>query len=328
MEIRKFSKETDSFQELSELSKMGLGGNEPEYWEWKYEEENGFDKKQMFVMTDGDKKIAMMGYLPMHYIDGKGEIHKLAQLCDLVVHPDYRGGGKFYQMTEAMKKEAELKGYEGFCGFPNANSTHGFDRLGYTLMPLNSYPLKGNKFRILLHKLGLGRKIGKTNFRVEILSENIGEFAHKLSEKGRWISTNSTHLHINKEFIKWRCDDYKGVDYRSITLYDGEKLVAFFIILVTKGRVKTAVKVVSFDILESYMENADKIAEDFKKSAYTIGDLIDFYGVWNKEIEEKAVKIFGIEDKIESNYKFILKQFGDEKIDVDTLFVNHIDSEL
>ncbi|MBO5505505.1 MAG: hypothetical protein J5984_03395 [Clostridia bacterium] len=250
-------------------------------------------------------------------------------LCDLVVHPDYRGGGKFYQLTEAIKAEAINRGYEGFCGFPNKNSTHGFDKLGYILMDLKSYCLKNSYLRVFAHKLGMGRKLKNTKYKAEILSENIGKFADKIEEKEKWLSSKSTRLDINKEFVGWRCDRYKGVEYKSISLYDGEKLIAYFIILVTRGRLKTALKVVNFDILEEYMGDIDKIAKDFKKCAYTIGDAIDFYGVWGKELRDIMIKGFSLQGPKElegSDYGLLLFE-GIEKPEGD-LFIGHIDTDL
>ena len=194
-------------------------------------------------------------------------------------------------------------------------------------MDLKSYRLKNSYIRVFAHKLGLGKKLKSTKYRAEVLSENIGKFAEEIDEDEKWLSSNSTRLDINKEFVGWRCERYEGVGYKSISLYDGEKLIAYFIVLVTKGRIKTAVKVVSFDILEEYIKDSN-VSADFKKAAYTIGDLIDFYGMWNEEIEEKVVKIFEIEEKLESNYKFILKRFDEKGTEDYKLFVNHIDSEL
>lgn len=328
MEIRKFSKETDSFQTLSDLYILGLGDSEPDYWKWKYDDKNGFDSQEMFVITEDEKIIAMMGYLPMHYLDGDGEVHKFAHLCDLVVHPDFRGGGKFYQITEAMKEDATNKGYDGFYTFPNVNSTHGFEKMGYTLIDLNAYYLKKNYGKILLHKIGIKDKLKNTNYRVEILSENIGAFADKIDKSESWLSGNSVRLDVNKDFIKWRCDDYKYGEYKSIALYDGEKLVAYFVVLVTRGRLVTAIKAVNFDILEGYMDNADKIAEDFKKAAYSIGDTIDFYGVWNREIEERIMKIFSVENKETVSSKYVIKFFEGKEDLSEKLFINHIDSDL
>lgn len=329
MEIRKFNKETDSFEELSDLYRLGLGDSPSSYWKWKYGDKTGFGSQEMFVITEDEKIIAMMGYIPMNYRDKDGKIHVFAQLCDLVVHPDHRGGGKFYAITKEMKEDAIKKGYEGFYIFPNKNSAHGFAKMGFVISDIYGYDMKKNPGRIIAHKLGLGRKLKKTNYRVEIHNENIGSFADKIDKNEKWLTSDSVCLDVNKDFIKWRCDDYIYGNYKSICLYDEKKLVAYFVVLVTEGRLKTAVKVVNFDIQYEYMTEIETIAEDFRKAAYTIGDTIDFYGVWGKELRDIMIKGFSLQGPKElegSDYGLLLFE-GIEKPEGD-LFIGHIDTDL
>lgn len=330
MDIRRFIAGQDSFDELIELFRTGLGDTDRRFWEWKYFANSGFDKQIIYIVADNNKMIAMMGFIPLEYICADGTIHRFVQMCDLVVHPDCRGQGLFYKIYHYAEDNLTAEGYEAFVSFPNHNSLHGFKKMNYTVINMKSYSLGINLKQMLLHKIGLGKKFkNESRYDVEILSENIGKTADEYDKNTAWLTDGSLRLNVNNHYLSWRCEQYNAGKYKCITIKDNGTLAAYFVVLVTKGRRATAGKIVSFDIGDEYIKDIKSIAGSVKQAVYSFVDMIDFYGMWNTHIESVITEAFGISlDKRKNGGEFIIKMLGSRSMIKDDLFINHIDTDL
>lgn len=330
MEVRRFDKKKDSFLTLIELFKTGLGETNRHFWEWKYLYDSGFDKQVMYVIEDNSEIVAMMGFVPQDYVDKNGKIHKFVQTCDLVVRPDYRGRGLFYKICNYAHEDLNNCGYEAFIGFPNYNSLHGFGKMGYKQIDIMGYTVPMNYTRLILHKTGIESKyVNKSNYDVSILSSDFGDVICELKDGRNTINDGCIRLDINPQYIKWRCDEYEGGDYKAITVRENGKLIAYFIILVTKGRIFTAGKIVNFDIDKDYLGKIKCIAKEVKRATHSFADIIDFYAVWSDDIQKFIVEAFEIKkNNIKKAGIFVMKILGDRDMITDKLFINHLDTDL
>ena len=95
-----------------------------ELWDWEYKYADAF------FMMDGDIIVGQESIQPIVW-NCKGSQHYHGLSFDSAVHPGYRGQGIFSKLVEHAVKECD---YDLYYGFANANSIHGFERLGWQNM--------------------------------------------------------------------------------------------------------------------------------------------------------------------------------------------------
>jgi len=327
MEIKKFSFENNSFDEIIKLFSMGLGDTNEELWRWKYATDNGFGSSVMYVITEQEQIVAMMGFLPMQYTDQYGNMIKTIQSCDLVVKPEYRGQGFFYKIYTYAEEELKKDGFSFYIAFPNENSLHGFSKMNYKAMKMKSYLPASNLLHMLMKKIGVNAR-EKNSLKYSIhLNDHIETLADVISgDKGQWLTDHYITIDLNKEFLKWKSSGPNLSRYKYISVYKDEKLVAYFIIMITRGNHFAASKIVNFNILNEYIFDVKTIGKLVKAKIYSFCDLIDFYGLWGIEIQKLIVKAFGA-GKMKSNAgNFIYKSF--DHFNENDILINHFDSDL
>lgn len=327
MEIRRFDENKDSFEELIKLFKTGLGETDIDFWNWKYLQNTGFDKQIMYVILDGEKHIAMMGFIPFEYISPEGKVLKYVQPCDLVILPEYRGQGLFYKIYEYAEKDLSNCGYVALFGFPNENSLHGLLKVGYKPIKFSSCKPKSNLFYMIKNKLKLPDVNTKSKFNCYIEPD----YCLKISQfnfDSNWLLNKYLRLNINEDFLIWRCESYNKGKYKCIFVKENDKLIAYFIVLVTKGSHFTASKIVFFNVNNNYMSQISSIIKNVKKVIYSFSDMIDFCGIWSNEIKKIICK-FGVNSKkFSQSNTYILKYINNDCDIENDRFINHIDTDL
>lgn len=327
MEIRRFNEDKDSFEELIKLFKTGLGETDIDFWNWKYLQNTGFDKQIMYVILDGEKYIAMMGFVPFEYVSPDGKVLKYAQTCDLVVLPEYRGQGLFYKIHEYAENDLTNNGYLALFGFPNDNSLHGFLKMGYKPNDIYICKPKSNLFYMIKNKLRLPTIDTKSKFDCYVepnYCSNISQFIFNTD----WLLNKYVRLNLNKDFLNWRCESYNKGKYKCIFVKQNNDVIAYFIVLVTKGSHFTASKVVCFDINKKYISDIKNIVKCVKKKIYSFSDMIDFYGIWSDEVKDIICK-FGVKSRdIICAKTYTIKYLNNHNEDNLERFINHVDTDL
>ncbi len=327
MEIRRFDENKDSFEELIKLFKTGLGETDIDFWNWKYLQNTGFDKQIMYVILDGEKYVAMMGFVPFEYLSPDGKVLKYVQTCDLVVLPEYRGQGLFYKIHNYAEDDLANNGYLALFGFPNDNSLHGFLKMNYHSNEIYVCKPKSNLFYMIKNKLKLPTFNAKSKFDCYVEQDYCTKIS-QLNFGSNWLLNKYIRLNINKDFLIWRCESYNKGKYKCIFVKENEKLIAYFIVLVTKGSHFTASKIVFFNVNNNYMSQIDSIIKNVKKVIYSFSDMIDFYGIWSDEVKDIICK-FGVRAKNIINAKtYTIKYLNNYNEDNLERFVNHIDTDL
>lgn len=330
MEIQKFNPEIHSFEELIELFAVGLGDTDRSFWKWKYLTSNGFNKQIMYVIIDKGEIVAMMGFIPINYLDSDNKAHTFVQMCDLVVRPDYRGRGFYYKLYDNAVNELTALGCDAFMGPPNPKSLHVLEKKDYMITHMRNYSLGLSLKAIFLHKIGLGKNYkSKGKYSIEVVSKGLDAVCGILSGNRKLITQESIYVDINPEYITWKCEDYYKNKYKAVVVKDKEKVIAYFILLVTEGRRVTAAKVANFNIDKEYIEEFKPIANLVKKAFYSFADLVEFNGIWNTEIEQFIIQAFDIKEKnISQAGKFGIKMIENNELSRNDLFINHIDLDL
>jgi GNAT superfamily N-acetyltransferase len=106
-------------------------------WRWKYlcNPSNPPDGPAVFVAESGGRLVAAESFeaatLILETGAGKRRL-RAGQPSNLMTHPSMRGQGLFYRMTAAFEESAVSNGFSLAYGHPNANSLHGYRKMGWT----------------------------------------------------------------------------------------------------------------------------------------------------------------------------------------------------
>lgn len=322
MTIRRFDKTRDSLEKLAQLFQSGLGETEIEFWRWKYFRLNGFDHQRMYIIEEKDQIVAMMGFIPVEYTY-QDKRYKAAQMCDLVVHPDFRGRGYFYTICDYAYKEFKQDGYDVFIGFPNENSRHGLEKMNYNFTRLKTYDSMFNFLHIIMKMLKIKHRYYLNTKFTSRVSEGFCDFY--FNEK-QTMTSDCVRLDINKKYLCWKCGDYMDGKYIHIDVFDGEIIVAYFIVRITKGRRITAAKVVNFDISQRYIGEIFEIAKAVKNEIYSVADIFEFCGIWSKTVNDLMRKAFSL-NKGKAATIVAYKMLSNKEL-TDNVFINHLDTDL
>lgn len=96
-------------------------------YQWKYA--TPFGTARIATVRDAGRLVAANAMYPLEAVH-EGRRIRAWQSCDTATHPSARGQGHFMRCLHALSAELGLD--EVFLGFPNANSTRGFLKLGWT----------------------------------------------------------------------------------------------------------------------------------------------------------------------------------------------------
>jgi hypothetical protein len=103
----------------------------PDYFQWKFNPPAG--EAQIAIARDGGEMVAANAMIPLAV--RRGAVRARAwQSCDTATSPKARGKGLFQGCLAAL--HAALSPGDLFFGFPNAQSTRGFERAGWRELAL------------------------------------------------------------------------------------------------------------------------------------------------------------------------------------------------
>ena len=121
MEVRIYKLEDENrLSEVCALFSMGLGDTTEAYWKWRIFTPNGQEQPEAIVAEDEQGRlVGVSSVLPEIYGDFEW---KCAQLCDWVIHPDYRGQGLVGKLYRYAVERYTRLGYDFMIEYPNDNS--------------------------------------------------------------------------------------------------------------------------------------------------------------------------------------------------------------
>jgi GNAT superfamily N-acetyltransferase len=208
------------------------------FWKWEFEE--GPDGRAfIYVVEDGGKVIGHLADLPKQF-SVYGEVVSGTFHLELMVHPDYRRRGVFYEMEKYSVRhvKSENRLFMTACAI-RKESINGLKKVGWktvSKLPVLVYPIRfsgivkryihlqpvsllfGGLARVF-HLLLFGLKKGEETEKVEIekvvgLDDQFDRF---------WERANSLSAVMgvrNKSFLKWRYFQHPTWSY---TVYRGRK---------------------------------------------------------------------------------------------------------
>jgi hypothetical protein len=221
LELRPLKKD-----DLNELIEVYFGCFEKKvdanYFEWKYFK-NPAGEIIGTVACDNKKVVALYGLIPDEYIVN-GQIVKIYQAMDIMVHPSYQGMGLFTRLSLTTSERIFHEMPQAyFIGYPGESSYYGFTKKAGWANPAN---IRFNfthsslfKWKTLLHK---NEKLKATNFNK--IDEQFDNFFLQ-----KEIVPMPIQKKIDKDFLNWRCfspytEEFKGV------LFENEKGILGYVI--------------------------------------------------------------------------------------------------
>lgn len=120
----------DDFYDALKLFNYVFERNESrDFWDNKHRK-NPVGESVFFGGYDGDKLVAMSGFMRMEYRDGDA-VYKALQACESAVDPMYRKRGLFSAVLKKTEEWAKENGIDFFMAMPNPNSRPGFLKQGW-----------------------------------------------------------------------------------------------------------------------------------------------------------------------------------------------------
>jgi hypothetical protein len=213
-----------------------------DYWRWKYNE-NPFWTKGMVVEKIDGTLLAFCGFWGRPATIGDKIFPSIA-LCDVMAHPEYRGGAAFRIILRRIAKEILPK--QLFFGFTNPISHNIFVKYFRKIDPLTGtipvlsavlsaekffnlprpFKAAARKFLSLVHKFHSGfhnDKEGVFVKRVEIIDNNFDRLWEDVSSDYYFI------LNRGKEYLKWRYTAEPGKEYQIWIATDQNKLIGYMV---------------------------------------------------------------------------------------------------
>lgn len=223
--------------ELIELFRLGLGDTTEKHWKWRLFSCDFSPKPEAIVMENEFGKIIGMGtVLPLKYGDSE---YKCVQLCDWVVHPEYRGQGVIRKIYDYIYKRYEEKGYDFLMAFPNENSYPILKKYNFVEQsPPVCWNTKQHFFFSFKRKCNTEFNVKENGF-VYRVTKNQPFIQPILQKKDRVFRT--------PQFLKWKYDLNPDFEFQWLSIWQGSVLCGYMVFSQTHGRIRTAVNVYDFD---------------------------------------------------------------------------------
>lgn len=277
--------------EVIELFRLGLGDTTEQHWQWRLFRCDFTPKPEAFVMENESGKMVGMGtVLPVEYGDAE---YKCVQMCDWVVHPDYRGQGIIGKLYDFIYRRYEEKGYDFLIEFPNENSYPIFKKYGFEE---HSSPVCWNTKQRLFFSFkkkcsaDINIEIDDFTYRVTNACPITQPFPQK---KGRISRT--------PQFLRWKYDFNPDSDFQWLGIWRDSVLCGYLVFTQTRGRIRTVVNVYDFDY---WLSDSAPFS--------TAIELLESYGnyvsIWGK-FDADGEKLFTAADmhKTDAGNKLVLK---------------------
>lgn len=246
--------------EICQLFANGLGETTEEYWKWRIFTPNGQAQPELIVAEDESGRIiGVSSVLPELY--GNRE-RKCAQLCDWVIHPDFRGQGlvgKLYRYAHELYSTLD---YDFLSVYPNDNSYPIFQNYGFEEKePIGSWNTPKKLF---------SKKRTAEDFECCGLAYRFTDTCPVTAFRQR-----SDRMYRTPEFMHWKYDLNPDTKFQWLSVWEEENLLGYFVFTCTHGRLRTAVNVYDWDF--------DPVAQDaFRQSISLLSRLGNYVSIWGR----------------------------------------------
>ena len=290
-------KDENRLPELIALFQTGLGETTAAHWKWRLFTENGQeDQPFAVIIEDKNSIVGVLSILPALYWDGTKHL-KYAQLGDWVIDRACRGKGCAKLMYKYVEQFFMTNLFDCFIGFPNQNSYPILKKYGFQDVP--GVTCWNTKNRIIYRNIPVGteRKYKDIIYRFENICPEIQTFP---KSKGR--------IYKNHSFMKWKYDLNPDETYKWLSLWQDETCIGYFVYLLTKGRLRTAVNIYDWEYFGTdpgYFRYAVKLLQQE-------GNFVSF---WGRYPDEK-IRLLQEADLYDSHADIvcIVKQIADTEI--------------
>lgn len=261
-------KDESRISELIELFQLGLGETKEVHWKWRLFTDNDGQEPEVVVMENAEGKlIGMATIIPVAY--GNQE-YKGIQLCDWVVHPDFRGQGIIGRLYRYMYTYYESKGYDFLMAFPNENSYPILVKYGFEDC---SSPECWNSHKrfYLPHKM-------KSNMFYKGYSFHITDTCPIQSS----ILQREGRLYRTPKFLRWKYDLNPDTEFKWLSIWKDQVLYGYFVFTQNRGRINTAVNVYDWD----YWTEKDDLFVTAIKQLKQYGNYVSIWGKYDETAKE------------------------------------------
>lgn len=226
-------KQAEEKERLVDLFRLSFGQKmSAELWEWKYLL-NPFQEPEpeVVVALEEGNLAGARPFLVAEMWLGDEKV-RVAQHCDTMVHPGYRGKGIFNRMGEFAIQYLRENGYALSYGFPNTLSRPGFLRQGYKVVaPTETVFRTVHADKLLSLALGkrlLGRGLGfvydllysgrikaprpSGTFQVEVHDTYTDDLCKIDALRDKTV----IDLVRSESYLRWRFDQHPEYDYKYV----------------------------------------------------------------------------------------------------------------
>ena len=284
--------------ELIELFRTGLGETTQAYWKWRLFTDNGQPDRPIAIVAEtGENSIVgMMCILPVLYRTQNGYI-KCAQIGDWVIHPNHRGCGIAKKIYSYVAAYLSSQKYDFILGFPNGNSYPILKKYGFD-------DLTGVTCWNTADRVFLSASKKKNNFEYEGM---IYRFSEQFPEVDMYAPGEGCMLK-NASFLKWKYDWNPNGKYTWLTLWQEGRCIGYFVYLMTRGRLRTAVNVYDWAYVGAESKYF-KYAVDLLRAK---GNFVSFWGRYPSE-ENRLLGNANLHNRSKSTV-CIVKAIGGSKV--------------
>lgn len=285
-------KDESRIPELVSLFKLGLGETTEAHWKWRLFTPNTWPTPEVIV-TENDKGdlIGMATTIPVIYGDNE---YRAVQLCDWVVHPDYRGQGMIGKLYRFLYAHYEARGFDFLMAFPNDNSYPIFVK--YQYKDQESPDCWNTSQHIYVPFLQ--KKYAASDGYSFQVTDSCPIDQTLLQKPGRQYRTSA--------FLRWKYDENPDTDYKWLTIWKNEEVRGYFVFTQTHGRVRTAVNIYDWEY-----ELTDAAAfQNAINMLRTFGNYVSFWGKYG-EAAEKLLHHAGLVRRSAGN-KLVLKAMSEK----------------
>jgi GNAT superfamily N-acetyltransferase len=217
--------------EVLDLLRASLGGGPagrrtPEFFRWKHLA-NPFGRSLMLLGEADGRVVGLRAFLRWRFV-ARGRTIEAVRAVDTATHPEFRGRGVFYRLTqeaiEALREEADL-----IFNTPNEKSLPGYLKLGWTVVgriPVSIRVRRPGAFLWNLRARALRRPLPAIEAprAADALADTDGveELLRRVERPDDRLSTPRTIA-----YLRWRYGTAPLLDYRAVRLEGGEGMAIF-----------------------------------------------------------------------------------------------------
>ena len=271
-------KEIERIPELTALFKTGLGDTSVDHWKWRLFTPNGCEDVPFAVVAE-DENGCLAGVstaIPVYY---GPEQKKCILFGDWVVHPQHRGQGLIRKIFGKICAYADDNGYEFMITFPNQNSYPILKKYGF--IDLNGLSCWNTRNKLFFQK---NRKASEHRFK-----DVVYRYSNRCPDIDIFVG-NEGRIYKNKKFLEWKYDLNPDEKYTWLSLWKDGSCIGYFVYLLTKGRLRTAVNVYDWEFFGDNVEYFNRAVKMLQKE----GNFVSFWGRYpintQKIMEEAGLK--------------------------------------